>query len=79
MLTLTVSPDHRRKGIGREMLRRLIDWSRNKKVSAIMLEMRVGNTEAYPLYLANGFVPLQERKNYYAPGVHATVMRKELT
>ena len=79
VLTLTVSPDHRRKGIGREMLLRLIDWSRNKKVSAIMLEMRVGNTEAYPLYLANGFVPLQERKNYYAPGVHATVMRKELT
>jgi tRNA threonylcarbamoyl adenosine modification protein YeaZ len=79
ILTLTVSPDHRRKGIGRELLRRLIDWSRNKKVAAIMLEMRVGNTEAYPLYLANGFVPLQERKNYYAPGVHATVMRKELT
>ena len=79
VLTLTVSPDHRRKGIGREMLRRLIDWSRNKKVSGIMLEMRVGNAEAYPLYLANGFVPLQERKNYYAPGVHATVMRKELT
>ena len=79
VLTLTVSPEHRRKGIGRELLRRLIDWSRNKKVAAIMLEMRVGNSEAYPLYLANGFVPLQERKNYYGPGVHATVMRKELT
>jgi tRNA threonylcarbamoyl adenosine modification protein YeaZ/ribosomal-protein-alanine acetyltransferase len=79
ILTLTVSPEHRRKGIGRELLRRLIDWSRNKKVAAIMLEMRVGNVEALPLYLANGFVPLQERKNYYAPGVHATVMRKELS
>jgi ribosomal-protein-alanine N-acetyltransferase len=56
----------------------LIDWSRNQKVDAVMLEMRVGNHEAEPLYLASGFRKISIRFDYYAPGVDAIVMRKEL-
>jgi tRNA threonylcarbamoyl adenosine modification protein YeaZ len=78
ILTLTVHPDHRRKGIAREFLKRMIDWSRNQKVEAMMLEMRVGNAEAEPLYLAHGFRKLSERQDYYGPGITAIVMRKEL-
>ena len=78
VLTLTVDPKHRRKGIARELLRRLIDWSRTKDAIAIMLEMRVGNVEALPLYEAFGFVEIAERSNYYGPGIDAVVMRKEL-
>ena len=79
VLTLTVDPTARRQGIGREALRRLIDWARNKKVPAIMLEVRQGNEEAMPLYTSFGFVPISKRANYYGPGVTAIVMRKELT
>jgi len=79
ILTLSVMPEHRRKGIARELLKRMIDWSRNRKVDAIMLEMRVGNTEAEPLYLAHGFRKIAERADYYGPGKPATIMRKELT
>jgi len=43
-----------------------------------MLEMRVGNVEAEPLYLAHGFRQISFRKDYYGPGIHAAVMRKEL-
>ena len=78
ILTLTVAPEHRRRGIARELLKRMVDWSRNQKVDAMMLEMRVGNLEAEPLYLASGFRKISERPDYYGPGLTAIVMRKEL-
>ena len=76
--TITVSAEYRRKGIGRELLKRMIDWARVKKASAIMLEMRVGNEEAQPLYIQNGFTEINRRENYYGPGLTAIIMRKEL-
>ena len=76
--TLTVVADHRRKGIGRELLKRLIDWARVKKAPAIMLEMRLGNDAARPLYESFGFIEISRRENYYGPGLTAVVMRKEL-
>jgi len=76
--TITVVTDHRRKGIGRELLKRLIDWARVKKAQAIMLEMRLGNDAARPLYESFGFIEISKRENYYGPGLTAVVMRKEL-
>ena len=76
--TITVSADHRRKGIGREFLTRLINWARVKKAEAIMLEVRVGNEEALPLYIQNGFTEINRRPNYYGPGLSAIIMRKDL-
>ena len=78
ILTMTVVPAFRRKGIAREFLKRLIDWSRNKKAQAVMLEVRYNNAEAIPLYEANGFRKISERHDYYGPGLTAIVMRKEL-
>jgi ribosomal-protein-alanine acetyltransferase len=76
--TITVLEKYRRKGVGRELLKRLIDWARVKKADAIMLEMRVGNDAARPLYEQYGFVEISKRENYYGPGLTAVVMRKEL-
>jgi tRNA threonylcarbamoyl adenosine modification protein YeaZ/ribosomal-protein-alanine acetyltransferase len=76
--TITVTDKHRRKGIGRELLKRMIDWARVKKAEAIMLEMRLGNDQARPLYEQYGFVEISKRENYYGPGLTAVVMRKEL-
>jgi len=78
ILTMTVEPRYRRKGIAREFLKRLIDWSRNKKAVAVMLEVRYNNLEAIPLYESNGFRKISERADYYGPGLTAIVMRKEL-
>ena len=76
--TLTVVADQRRKGVGRELLKRLIDWARVKKAQAIMLEMRLGNDAARPLYESFGFIEISKRENYYGPGLTAVVMHKEL-
>ena len=76
--TITVIDKYRRKGIGRELLKRLLDWARVKKAEAVMLEMRLGNDAARPLYEQNGFVEISKRENYYGPGLTAVVMRKEL-
>jgi ribosomal protein S18 acetylase RimI-like enzyme len=43
-----------------------------------MLEMREGNAEAQPLYEKHGYSVVSRRDNYYAPGIHALIMRKEL-
>ena len=78
ILTLAVAKDHRRKGIGRELLRRLVDWARTNNCEAMMLEVRIGNEEAEPLYTSFGFLEITRRANYYGPNQDAIVMRKEL-
>ena len=75
--TLTVIPTHRRRGIASEMLRQLESWAMEKGIHAFMLEMREGNAEAQPLYEKHGYSIVSRRDNYYAPGIHALIMRKE--
>ena len=76
--TLTVVAAYRRRGIASEMLRTLEEWAMSKKVKAIMLEMREGNSQAQPLYEKHGYSVISRRDNYYAPGIHALIMRKEI-
>ena len=75
--TLTVIPEYRRRGIASAMLGDLEKWAREKKVSAVMLEMREGNNEAQPLYEKAGYQAISRRDHYYARGIHAVIMRKE--
>ena len=77
--TLTVAVQHRRKGIGRALLHRLIEWAQERESPAIFLEVRDGNEEASPLYLSEGFAPISRRKKYYAMGTDAVVMKRDLT
>jgi ribosomal-protein-alanine N-acetyltransferase len=60
------------------MLHELESWGRQKKVTAFMLEMREGNVEAQPLYEKHGYSIVSRRNNYYAQGIHALIMRKEV-
>ena len=76
--TLTVVPSQRKQGIASKMLAELEAWGREKRVSAFMLEMREGNIEAQPLYEKHGYSVVSRRDNYYAPGIHALIMRKEV-
>ena len=77
--TLSIVPTHRNRGIASEMLRQLESWAMEKGIHAFMLEMREGNAEAQPLYEKHGYSIVSRRDNYYAPGIHALIMRKEMT
>jgi ribosomal-protein-alanine N-acetyltransferase len=77
--TLTVIPSHRKQGIASHMLHELEEWGIAKGVTAFMLEMREGNQEAQPLYEKHGYSIVSRRDNYYSSGIHALIMRKEVT
>jgi [ribosomal protein S18]-alanine N-acetyltransferase len=75
--TLTVIPKFRRQGIATQMLQQLENWATSKGIFTFMLEMREGNLEAQPLYEKHGYSVISRRDNYYSPGIHALIMRKE--
>jgi ribosomal-protein-alanine N-acetyltransferase len=73
-----VIPSYRRKGIATQILAELEGWALSKGFKDFMLEMREGNLEAQPLYEKYGYQVISRRDNYYAPGIHALIMRKEV-
>ena len=76
---IAVIPSYRKQGIASHLLDELESWAITKGATALMLEIREGNSEAFPLYEKRGYKVISRRDNYYAPGIHALIMRKELT
>lgn len=69
----------RRQGIGRELLRGVLDDARQRKLRLVVLEVRPSNTEARTLYEAFGFRIIGRRRGYYYDtGEDALVMEAEL-
>jgi ribosomal-protein-alanine N-acetyltransferase len=64
LLLIAVSPDHRRHGVGRELLHYFLDSARANGVSRAHLEVREGNP-AIHMYRHAGFEPIGRRRNYY--------------
>ena len=64
LLLLAVSPDHRRRGIGRGLLRQFLDRARADGATRVHLEVRDGNP-AIEMYRSAGFAPVGRRRNYY--------------
>ena len=75
---IAVVEEFRRQGIARRLIARLERWAKDQGASEILLEMRVGNTEARPLYQSLGYSEVRIRKDYYAPGMDAIVMSKSV-
>lgn len=74
ILNLAVHPDHRRRGIGREMLRRLLEAGTRRGAVAATLEVRPTNRSAIDLYSSLGFRPAGRRRRYYRDGTGALIM-----
>ena len=64
LLLLAVHPDHRHRGIGRQLLLHFIDSARNEGSSRAHLEVRDGNP-AVDMYLSAGFKIVGRRRKYY--------------
>ncbi|MCS7088589.1 MAG: ribosomal protein S18-alanine N-acetyltransferase [Thermoflexales bacterium] len=62
---LAVHPQHRRRGIGRGLLRALLLEAQQRRAALVTLEVRVSNIAAQRLYAAHGFEVVGYRKAYY--------------
>lgn len=72
-----VLPAWRRKGIGAKIVKQLIDFSVEKHLDFLSLEVRVSNTAAITLYEKFGFERVGLRKNFYhAPKEDALIMTR---
>ena len=83
LLNLSVVPDARRQGLGRELLRRFMSMAARLGAAQVFLEVRVGNAPAIALYEDEGFVRVARRARYYpvdAKGLRedALVMRRDI-
>lgn len=68
LANIAVSPDYRRMGVARYLMRQIIRMARERHSSRIMLEVRKSNKEAIALYESLHFVKTGVRRNYYHDG-----------
>ena len=79
VLNIAVHPDYRRKGIGKRLIKFIMDFLLNKSTRAVYLEVRKSNTAAQKLYRGLGFREIGVRKGYYSDNKEdAVVMGLEL-
>lgn len=77
---IAVLKEHRRRGIGRALVNKLIDTAKEKGALAMYLEVRHRNLAAIELYESVGFTFIGLRKNYYQnPTDNALLYRLSLT
>lgn len=79
VMNLAVAPEYRRQGIGRTLMKHLIESLHARGMESLTLEVRETNVEAIALYAALGFREVGRRPRYYVnPIEDALIMRKEL-
>ena len=79
ILTVGVVPEHRGKGVAKELMALITDWAKDQGSTAMMLEVKTDNREAIGLYESLGYSTLNIRKDYFGAGLDAQVMRLELS
>jgi len=78
LLTLAVVPEARGQGEGRALMRRFLEDCSVRGAAVAFLEVAADNVAAIGLYRATGWQQVGQRRNYYAPGLDALVMRHDL-
>ena len=65
ILNLTVSPKHRRYGVGSSLLDSVLDDAKIRESKHVILEVRESNENARILYAKYNFSVIGRRKDYY--------------
>jgi [ribosomal protein S18]-alanine N-acetyltransferase len=81
LLNLSVLPEHRRRGLGSELLTHLMGVARTHCATRMLLEVRPGNDSGIALYRRFLFSEIGRRRGYYAAAggrEDAIVMAREL-
>lgn len=79
ILNLAVHPEHRRLGIGRGLLDRVLGELARGGVHRVHLEVRETNLAAQAFYREMGFQPAGRRRGYYSrPREDALILTAEI-
>tara|TARA_R110002049_G_scaffold285705_10_gene467225 strand:+ start:368 stop:832 length:465 start_codon:yes stop_codon:yes gene_type:complete len=65
LLNICVEPSAQGRGLGKEIVQHVIDYSNSISAVIILLEVRRSNERAQQLYLQVGFNEMSVRKGYY--------------
>jgi len=78
IISVAVHPGHRRKGLGKLLMKNIIDLLARKGISTIRLEVRGDNVVAQSLYKKFGFNLAYVIEDYYSDEEDALVFLKNL-
>lgn len=67
LANVAVHPEHRRRGIGRALVRASLDLARRRKGKVVLLQVQSDNLGAQALYASLGFRPLTTRTTWVRP------------
>lgn len=75
---IAVHKDYRCIGIGKLLMKKIIEKASNENISSIILEVETTNTKAISLYKKFNFTEIHIRKNYYGNNKDAYILQKTL-
>lgn len=78
VLTLAVRPGARRRGLARGLMQAGMELLAARGARSLLLEVEGDNDPARALYAGLDFAQAGRRPDYYAPGRHALLLRREL-
>lgn len=81
ILNVCVAPDRQGRGLGRRLVRSMLQVARGRRVERVFLEVRPSNPGAIGLYESEGFNAIGRRPRYYPARTgreDAVVMAMEL-
>lgn len=78
IVSIAVDPAHRGKGIGKKLVKTLLEKFKENGMKKARLEVRISNAAAINLYKKLGFNIEKRLKNYYPDGEDCYVMTKKL-
>ena len=78
IVTIDVSPDERRRGIGTLLMKAMIEGLGEVKADVIRLEVAVDNFEAQSFYKRHGFAETGRITDFYMGTLDALTMQRSL-
>ena len=79
IVTLDVSPDHRRKGVAGTLMQEAERAAALEMCVAVVLHVFTGNEPAIHFYVGRGFVQSHRETDFYGQGFDAWLLHKPLT
>lgn len=71
---VAVSPEFRRNGVGKTLVKFLIEQMETEKAEFVTLEVRKSNLNAISLYEKCGFEKVGERRNFYEKPIEDAIL-----